>query len=141
MKIDKKMLARVEQEMDKYHGRFERYFGRSEPREQSRKYLHGLLSAQDRRNGWELAETVGDSVPDRTQRLLYRSGWDLNGVLDEHIQFAREHIGTPHGTFKRCEDVKKRKKVQVPEELSFATKPQQALKMLQHTVKDLSFPG
>jgi len=197
MKIDKKILARVEQEMDKYHGRFEKYFPRSEPREQSRKYLQGLLSAQDRRNGWELAETVGDSVPDRTQRLLYRSSWDLNGVLDEHIQFAAEQVGTPHGTFvidetgflksgkssagvqrqytgtagkitncqigvflgyasgqgsmlldRRlympkvwCEDVKKREKVQVPKELTFATKPRQALEMLRHAVSDLGFPG
>ncbi|MBF0503297.1 MAG: IS701 family transposase [Candidatus Riflebacteria bacterium] len=197
MKIDKKMLSRVEQEMDNYHGRFERYFARSEPREQSRKYLHGLLSAQDRRNGWELSETVGDSVPDRTQRLLYRSGWDLDGVLDEHIRFAAEHVGMPHGTFvidetgflksgkcsagvqrqytgtagkitncqigvflgyasgqgsmlldRRlympkiwCDNADKRNKVHVPQDLTFATKPQQALAMLKHAVGDLRFPG
>lgn len=99
MKIDNHLLDSVEEAMDQYHRRFERYFPRSEPREQSRKYLQALISPPNRRNGWELAESSGDAVPDPTQRLMYRSHWDVDGVLDEHIRFAVENIGDPDGTF------------------------------------------
>lgn len=100
MNIDPKLLSRVEKELDAYHARFEEFFVRAEPRIQARKYIHGLLIAPDRRNGWELAEVVGDKVPDPTQRLLYRSCWDDIGARDAHMGFVAEHIGTRDGIFK-----------------------------------------
>src|SRR5450756_3259194 len=53
--------------------RFNDVFGRKESRTQASKYLRGLLSAVPRKNGWQLAEAMGDKVPDPTQRLLYRT--------------------------------------------------------------------
>jgi SRSO17 transposase len=197
MNIDTELLEHVEEELDRYHDRFGQFFGRLEPRMQSRKYLQGLLGAPDRRNGWELAETVGDAVPDPTQRLLYRSNWDVDGVRDTHIKFVAEEIGTRDGIFKMdetgflksgncsagvqrqytgtagkitncqigvflgygsgngdmlldgrlympkcwCDDLKRREKAQVPETLTFATKPLQGLEMLKHAVTDLKVPG
>jgi SRSO17 transposase len=55
--------------------RFNDVFGRKESRTQARKYLRGLLSSIARKNGWQLAEAMGDKVPDPTQRLLYRTLW------------------------------------------------------------------
>jgi hypothetical protein len=46
-----------------FHARFAGYFARREPREQVVKYVHGLLSSVKRKNGWQLAEAVGDSAP------------------------------------------------------------------------------
>lgn len=97
--MDKGIFKTVEKSMDEYHKRFERFFPRSEPREQSLKYMKGLIAAPDRRNGWELAEIAGDKCPDRVQRLMYRNNWDLEGVLDEHIRFCDEHFGHYDGTF------------------------------------------
>lgn len=97
--MDKRIFKTVEKSMDEYHERFERFFPRSEPREQSLKYMKGLIAAPDRRNGWELAEMAGDRCPDRVQRLMYRNNWDLEGVLDEHIRFCNEHFGHYDGTF------------------------------------------
>ena len=34
-------------------------------------YLRGLLSPVEHKNGWQLAEQVGDATPDGVQRLLY----------------------------------------------------------------------
>ena len=99
MKIDERLIEKVERAMNAYYKRFEGFFGRSEPREQGRKYIHALVTAPDRRNGWELAMHSGDLVPDRVQRLLYRSHWDENAVRDEHILFAKEHLGSPEGVF------------------------------------------
>ncbi|MBF0500169.1 MAG: hypothetical protein HQM09_08550 [Candidatus Riflebacteria bacterium] len=76
MKTDEHLLEGVELAMDQYHQRFERFFPRSEPRKQSRKYIQSLIVSPDRRNGWELAESAGDAIPAPTQRLLYRSHWD-----------------------------------------------------------------
>ena len=52
------------------------------------KYLRGLLSPVARKNGWQLAEAMGDTVPDPTQRLLYRTLWSADSarnILQEYI--------------------------------------------------------
>ena len=50
-------------------------FARSEPRQRMRRYLEGLLSPVERKNGWQLAEAAGETTPYGMQRLLAaRSG-------------------------------------------------------------------
>jgi hypothetical protein len=39
---------------------------------QATKYLRGLLSQVARKNSWQVAEAIGDRIPDATQRLLYQ---------------------------------------------------------------------
>jgi SRSO17 transposase len=51
-------------------------FVRSEPRRQAGLYLEGLLSAVERKNGWQLAEQLGDTRSWRMQRLLSHVQWD-----------------------------------------------------------------
>jgi len=57
-------------------------FGRAEPRRQAGLYLEGLLSAVERKNGWQLAEHLGDARPWRTQRLLSHVPWDEEAARD-----------------------------------------------------------
>jgi hypothetical protein len=47
-------------------------FARTEPWLQAEKYVSALVSEIPKRNGWTIAEYVGDRSPDRTQRLLNR---------------------------------------------------------------------
>jgi hypothetical protein len=47
-------------------------FGRAEPRRRARAYLRGLLASVERKNGWQLAEAVGDATPDGVQDFLSR---------------------------------------------------------------------
>ena len=63
-------------ELSELHGRLGVLFGRAEPRRQAGLYLKGLLSAVERKNGWQLAEHLGDARPWRTQRLLSHVQWD-----------------------------------------------------------------
>ena len=63
-------------ELGELHARLGALFVRSEPRRQAGLYLEGLLSAVDRKNGWQLAEHLGDARPWRTQRLLSHVQWD-----------------------------------------------------------------
>ncbi|MGW1046650.1 IS701 family transposase, partial [Streptomyces sp. NPDC002547] len=59
-----------------FHARFAHRFGRSEPRERALDYLTGLLAPLEKKNGWTLAEQVGQQRPDGVQRLLNHSDWD-----------------------------------------------------------------
>jgi SRSO17 transposase len=73
--------------------RFADVFGRKEPRAQATKYLRGLMSSVPRKNSWQVAEAVGDPIPDATQRLLYRSKWSADAARDRLRQFVVEVFG------------------------------------------------
>jgi hypothetical protein len=45
-------------------------FARSEQRQRVRRYVAGLLSPVERKNGWQLAEQAGEPRPYGMQRLL-----------------------------------------------------------------------
>ena len=69
-------------ELSALHARLGALFGRAEPRRQAGLYLEGLLSAVERKNGWQLAEHLGDARPWRTQRLLSHVQWDEEAARD-----------------------------------------------------------
>jgi hypothetical protein len=52
------------------HARIARRFLRPEARERARRYLAGLLGRVERKNGWQMAEQMGESGPQGAQRLL-----------------------------------------------------------------------
>ena len=84
------------EEFAAFHARFASLFGRSEPREQAAKYLRGLLAhGLERKNSWQLAEAVGDAIPDPMQRLLYHSAWDADAARDRLQDFIAEMYGDP----------------------------------------------
>ena len=90
-------LERWQEEFEAFHARFADLFERSESREQARKYLRGLLAQAERKNSWQMAEVVGDRVPDRMQRLLYRVPWDAEAARDRLQQFVIERFGDEEG--------------------------------------------
>src|SRR5690242_12333046 len=56
-------------------------FARIEPWLQAGKYVGALVSGLPRRNGWTIAEMVGDRSPGKTQRLLNRAAWDAFAAM------------------------------------------------------------
>jgi SRSO17 transposase len=72
-------------------------FARSEPRQRAAGYIRGLLSPAERKNGWQLAEYLGDPTPDGVQHLLARADWDADAVRDDLTRYVREHLGGPGG--------------------------------------------
>jgi SRSO17 transposase len=181
-------LEQWQDDFEAFHARFADLFERSESREQAKKYLRGLLTDAERKNSWHVAEAVGDRIPDRMQRLLYRVPWDADAARDRLQQFVSEIFGDPEGigvvdetgflkkgkrsvgvarqytgtAGKRensqvatvlsyatkdahvfldrqlylpeawAADRPRRAQAHVPEEVGFATKPQQAMAMLEH---------
>src|SRR5258706_13685845 len=77
--------------------RIGRHFARSEPRRRAAGYIRGLLSDAERKNGWQLAERLGEPTPDGGQHLLARAGWDADAVRDDLIGSVHEHLGRPGG--------------------------------------------
>jgi SRSO17 transposase len=84
-----------EEELNRLHARVGGRFGRVEPRRRALGYLRGLLSPVERKNGWQLAEWLGDARPDGVQRLLTGSGWDADGVREDLRSYVVEHLGDP----------------------------------------------
>src|SRR5947209_736687 len=78
-----------------FHARFAPYFGRREVRERSAGYLRGLLGPVERKNGWQLAEAIGERDPVGVQRLLYEAAWDADAVQDELARFVAATLGDP----------------------------------------------
>ena len=84
-------------DFEAFHARFADLFARAEPREQAAKYVRGLLGGAERRNGWQLAEAMGDAVPDRMQRLLNRADWSAVAARNRLLAFASERFGDGEG--------------------------------------------
>src|SRR4051812_18502156 len=80
-------------ELDALLARFGRLFVRAEPREQAGRYLEGLLEPVERKNGWQLAEHLGDARPWRTQRVLSHVLWDEEAARDLCRDHAVERLG------------------------------------------------
>lgn len=81
------------QVLDEVHARIGPYFHRREMRERARRYLGGLLGQLARKNGWQLAEALGEAGPQGVQRLLTDAGWDAEAVRDALRGYVVEQLG------------------------------------------------
>jgi SRSO17 transposase len=79
--------------LDEVVGRIAPRFVRAEPRRRAARYLRGLLAPVERKNGWQLAEAVGDATPDGMQDFLSRARWDADAVRDDLQAYVAEHLG------------------------------------------------
>jgi SRSO17 transposase len=81
-------------ELSQLHRRLAPRFARPEPRRRALLYLQGLLSATERKNGWQLAEQAREATPYGMQRLLSAAVWDTDGVRDDLREYVLEQLGT-----------------------------------------------
>lgn len=77
--------------------RINSHFARPETRSLAHAYLTGLLSPVERKNGWQLAEHLGQVNPYRLQHLLDRAVWDAEAVRDDLQHYVVEHLGSHQG--------------------------------------------
>ncbi len=78
-------------------GRIGKHFGRAEVRKRVGHYLHGLLASVERKNGWQMAEELGEANAHGVQRLLEEADWDEEAVRDELRGYVVEHLGAADG--------------------------------------------
>ena len=72
-------------------------FRRAEVRRRARRFLEGLLAPVERKNGWQLAEELGEHGPRGVQRLLGEADWDENAVRDDLRAYVIEHLAEEDG--------------------------------------------
>ncbi len=84
-----------ESELESVFARMGPLFYRTESRKHAEQYLRGLLSPLARKNGWTIAEYVGEREPKALQRLLNLSPWDADALLDLNREYAMEYLADP----------------------------------------------
>jgi SRSO17 transposase len=57
--------------------------------------MQGLMSLVERKNGWQVAEEVGQATPYAMQHLLDRAKWDCDGVRDALRAYIWETLADP----------------------------------------------
>jgi len=83
------------EELAALHERIAPRFSRPEVRARAGRFLVGLLEPLDRRNGWQVAEALGEHSPDGVQRLLRTARWDAEAVRDDLRAYVVEQLGDP----------------------------------------------
>src|SRR5213594_2207444 len=72
------------------------HFPRRDARRRVWSYLRGLLSPVERKNGWQIAEAVGEATPYGIQHVLGRARWDAEEVRKALHTYVVESMGDPH---------------------------------------------
>jgi len=88
-------LEMWESELEGLFARLRPLFYRTESRKHAEQYVRGLLSPMARKNGWTIAEYVGELEPTALQRFLNLSPWDADALLGLNREYAMEHLGSP----------------------------------------------
>jgi SRSO17 transposase len=83
--------------LETLHARIAHRFRRAEARGRVKRYLAELLDRVERKNGWQLAEHLGEAGPQGVQRLLNAADWDVDAVRDDLRVYVTEHLGDPDG--------------------------------------------
>ena len=178
--------------LEEVRGRISGRFRRRRVCDRVMAYLAGLLGPVERKNGWQLAEQLGEQGPRGVQRVLSGSQWNADAVRDDLRRYVIEHLGAAAGVLivdesgflkkgtksagvqrqysgtagriENCQlgvflvygsragrafvdrelylpaewlaDAARCREAGIPEETTFATKPQLALRMLHRTFTD-----
>jgi SRSO17 transposase len=77
-------------------GRIRQHFVRQESSLRAFAYIRGLMSEAARKNGWQIAEEVGEATPYGMQHLLDRAKWDCDGVRDALRTYVWETLADPN---------------------------------------------
>ncbi len=80
-------------DLETLHRRIAGRFARSEQRGRALAYLKALLSPVERKNGWQMAEQIGEHRPDGVQRLLNGADWSAEAVRDDLRAYVVESLG------------------------------------------------
>ena len=82
MKMEKIIREKIKKEMQELKNKIQEcYYSKSGVNE-AEKYIKGLLSRAERKNGWQMSEILGESTPYKIQQFINRGRWDANQLRD-----------------------------------------------------------
>lgn len=91
------LLQQAIEELAQVQERIGPHFRRAEARVRAGRFVRALLAPVERKNGWQLAEAMGERSPHGPQRRLSEADWDEEAVRDELRTYVCEHLGEPGG--------------------------------------------
>jgi len=94
---EEELLQRAVAELAQVQARIGPHFRRAEARQRAGRFLQGLLAPVEHKNGWQIAEELGEHGPRGVQRLLGEADWDAEAVRDDLREYVVEHLGEEHG--------------------------------------------
>src|SRR5260221_10641073 len=97
IEMENSLISRWADRFSRMCERLASHFGRSEPRERAQQYMLGLMSNAERKNSWQIAETMHEYGPQGMQRLLNTAAWDVEAVRDELRRYVAEQLGAADG--------------------------------------------
>jgi FOG: Transposase len=66
-----------------------------ESKKHAQQYVRGLLAPIERKNGWTIAQHVGEKEPKATQRFLNLTPWEADDLRDLNRDYAMEYLADP----------------------------------------------
>ncbi|MDR1090550.1 MAG: IS701 family transposase [Prevotella sp.] len=87
----------IEQELANMMERIGENFSDRRGRQLAKQYVTGLMSTAERKNGWQLAETLGQKTPYAIQQFLYRGGWAADDLRDDLRTYVKDTLGDSGG--------------------------------------------
>ncbi len=97
MEKEEALLQQIREELTDLQARIGLRFRRVEVRSRASCFLEGLLGNVERKNGWQMAEELGEDGPRGVQRLLGEADWDEEAVRDDLRAYVMEHLGAADG--------------------------------------------
>jgi SRSO17 transposase len=94
---EEELLRLAAAELAQVQARIGPRFRRAEARSRASRFLQGLLAPVERKNGWQMAEELGEQGPRGVQRLLGEADWDEEAVRDDLRAYVIEHVGDNGG--------------------------------------------
>ena len=93
----KAQVREWEEALKAFHERFKPHFAFRESWWMSGRYMWALMLPLERKNGWHIAEALGESSPASIQQFIKAAVWSDRGVCDAIARYAYEHLGEPEG--------------------------------------------
>lgn len=87
--MQKTIQERVEKEMQELKSRMQKCYYSKSGLNEAEKYIKGLMSRAERKNGWQMSEILGESTPYRIQQFINRGRWsadELRNVLQKYVK-------------------------------------------------------
>lgn len=94
MRIEARVL---EESYNKLLSRISKIFFSESGFKNAQKYIKGLLGEAERKNGWQIAETIGESTPYNLQQFIYRGRYNADLLRDELLGYVSEELGEEDG--------------------------------------------
>ena len=81
-----------EQAYERFWEAFDSCFNYKKTAKRAREYVRGLMATLERKNGWQLAEFIGDSSPYAVQNFLSRAIWSADKARDQLTKSAMDTL-------------------------------------------------